>query len=288
LTTPYHYDPADYTAYFDDYRIVSIPVDGPEIVVEQGVDLTSGAAGVDFGTGLVGASSQRTFTIRNFGSENLTGVITTIDGPNAADFTITASPAGTINSLGSTTFTVTFSPAAAGARTASLHITSNDADENPFHIALFGAGAVTPAEIAQQAYLKASNTGSGDFFGTCVAVDGDTVVIGAFGERSNATGVNGNQANNSAQGSGAAYVFTGLGPSTLEPEFRILSIEREINGTTRLIANALAGYNYTLQASENLNDWTDLTTQSATANQIQFTDAPTNSPAMRLYRVKQN
>ncbi|HKQ49087.1 MAG TPA: thrombospondin type 3 repeat-containing protein [Phycisphaerae bacterium] len=61
---------------------------------------------------------------------------------------------------------------------------------------------------SQQAYLKASNTGASDQFGTSVAASGDTVVVGADGERSSATGVNGNQADNSASGSGAAYVFT--------------------------------------------------------------------------------
>ena len=63
------------------------------------------------------------------------------------------------------------------------------------------------APIAQQAYLKASNTEADDHFGQAVAVSGDTVVVGAFGEDSNATGVNGNQTNNSAGTSGAAYVF---------------------------------------------------------------------------------
>ena len=60
---------------------------------------------------------------------------------------------------------------------------------------------------SQQAYLKASNTGAGDAFGTSVAVVDDTLVIGAAGEASNASGVNGNQSDNSAGGSGAAYVF---------------------------------------------------------------------------------
>ena len=60
---------------------------------------------------------------------------------------------------------------------------------------------------SQQAYLKASNTEVADFFGSSVAVSGDTVVVGAWGEDSNVTGVNGNQADNSAQFSGAAYVF---------------------------------------------------------------------------------
>ncbi|HXJ56967.1 MAG TPA: hypothetical protein VNU68_09905 [Verrucomicrobiae bacterium] len=66
------------------------------------------------------------------------------------------------------------------------------------------------ATAAQQAYVKASNTGgplpgifSGDFFGLTVAVSGDTMVIGAPDESSNATGVNGDQNDNSAYASGA-------------------------------------------------------------------------------------
>jgi hypothetical protein len=73
---------------------------------------------------------------------------------------------------------------------------------------------------SQQAYLKASNTGAGDGFGQVPAISGDTVVVGAPSESSNATGVNGNQSNNSAPNSGAAYVFTGLGPVP-PPELRL-------------------------------------------------------------------
>ncbi|HKQ48480.1 MAG TPA: FG-GAP repeat protein [Phycisphaerae bacterium] len=65
----------------------------------------------------------------------------------------------------------------------------------------------------QQAYLKASNAGNGDQFGFSVAASGDTVVVGAIREDSNATGVNGNQANESASTSGAAYVFVRSGTS---------------------------------------------------------------------------
>jgi hypothetical protein len=71
----------------------------------------------------------------------------------------------------------------------------------------------------QQAYLKASNTGAYDVFGSSVAVQGDTVAVGAAsllqfgGEASNAKGVNGNQSNNSAPKSGAAYVFARSGPT---------------------------------------------------------------------------
>ncbi|MBA3352980.1 MAG: FG-GAP repeat protein, partial [Blastocatellia bacterium] len=72
---------------------------------------------------------------------------------------------------------------------------------------------ITVDPIAQQAYLKASNTGADDLFGFSVAVSGDTVVIGAQGEDSNAAGVNGDQSDNSASASGAAYVFVRNGTS---------------------------------------------------------------------------
>ena len=61
--------------------------------------------------------------------------------------------------------------------------------------------------IAQQAYLKASNTDVADYFGWSVAASGDTVVVGAYQEDSAATGVNGDQSSNVALNSGAAYVF---------------------------------------------------------------------------------
>ena len=62
----------------------------------------------------------------------------------------------------------------------------------------------------QQAYVKASNAGSGDYFGSSVALsaDGNTMAVAANWEASNATGVNGNQADNSIPQAGAVYIFT--------------------------------------------------------------------------------
>ncbi len=81
---------------------------------------------------------------------------------------------------------------------------------------LEGAGAVyifvrNGSTWQQQAYLKASNPGENDKFGSSVAISGDTVIVGATGEDSNATGINGNQDDNSASESGAVYVFTRSG-----------------------------------------------------------------------------
>ncbi len=64
---------------------------------------------------------------------------------------------------------------------------------------------------SQQAYLKASNTEGGDFFGWAVALSGDTALVTALNEGSNAMGVNGSQTNNFANFSGAAYVFVRAG-----------------------------------------------------------------------------
>ena len=65
----------------------------------------------------------------------------------------------------------------------------------------------------QQAYVKASNTGQSDHFGSSVALsrDGTTMVVSAHWEASAATGVNGNQADDSIPQAGAAYVFTRTG-----------------------------------------------------------------------------
>jgi hypothetical protein len=63
---------------------------------------------------------------------------------------------------------------------------------------------------SQQAYVKASNTGAGDRFGRVVALsgDGNNLAVGAWSEDSAATGIGGNQADNTATDSGAAYLFT--------------------------------------------------------------------------------
>jgi len=61
---------------------------------------------------------------------------------------------------------------------------------------------------SQQAYVKASNTNANDWFGLSVTLDGDILAIGAYGEASNGTGVNGGgQADNSAFQAGAVYVL---------------------------------------------------------------------------------
>jgi ketosteroid isomerase-like protein len=70
----------------------------------------------------------------------------------------------------------------------------------------------------QDAYLKASNAWSGDYFGSSVAISGSTIVVGAWGEDSSQTTITNTDGcpgtapgcsadNNSATDSGAVFVF---------------------------------------------------------------------------------
>ena len=70
----------------------------------------------------------------------------------------------------------------------------------------------------QEAYIKASNTGEagqgdafgdGDQFGTAIALNasGDFLAVGAIGEDSAASGINGDESDNSAASAGATYLF---------------------------------------------------------------------------------
>jgi hypothetical protein len=101
-----------------------------------------------------------------------------------------------------------------GARYESSNATGINGDQADNSAANSGAVYVftrTGSSWAQQAYIKASNTGANDVFGLSVSLSGDTLAVGAFGEASNAMGINGNEADNSTSNSGAVYVFTRTG-----------------------------------------------------------------------------
>jgi hypothetical protein len=59
--------------------------------------------------------------------------------------------------------------------------------------------------------VKASNTGTGDYFGASLALWGDRLAVGAQVEDSSATGVGGSQSNDNAMNAGAVYLFTRTG-----------------------------------------------------------------------------
>jgi alpha-tubulin suppressor-like RCC1 family protein len=137
----------------------------PEIGVEQPADnaLADDSASIDFGDTVPGESAvERTFTVRNFGSADLTGLSITLDGTDASDFSVTAAGASVLAPGATTTFTVSFAPASVGAKSAALHLASNDADESPFDIVLTGNGAqLTPLETWRQKWFGSAATNNG-------------------------------------------------------------------------------------------------------------------------------
>ncbi len=92
-------------------------------------------------------------------------------------------------------------PWSIGASFESSNATGVNGDQADNSAGLAGAAYVfvrNGTTWTQQAYLKASNTDPSDVFGVSVAISGDTVVVGAENEDSNATGINGDQTNNNA------------------------------------------------------------------------------------------
>ncbi|TGL13516.1 hypothetical protein EHQ50_08525 [Leptospira meyeri] len=92
-------------------------------------------------------------------------------------------------------------------------ITNGEGASSDNTLGLSGAVYVyqrTGSTWSQQAYIKAPNAEASDQFGVAVAIDGDTIVVGANLEDSNQTTItNGPTASgdNSASNSGAVYVF---------------------------------------------------------------------------------
>jgi len=80
----------------------------------------------------------------------------------------------------------------------------------------------------QRATITGSNTQAGDMFGgggsspgrgsRCIALQGDTIVVGAYAEDSSSSGVN-STPNENATDSGAIYVFTGSGANWVQQAY---------------------------------------------------------------------
>ena len=95
---------------------------------------------VNIGTGLPGLASTKTFTIANNGTGQLTGLSISIDGTDAADFSVISSPVVPISSGSSTSFTVRLLSNSTGNKSAALHIQSNTSGAAAsFDIPLSGA-----------------------------------------------------------------------------------------------------------------------------------------------------
>jgi hypothetical protein len=128
-----------------------IDIQGNSITLADGSTAVTLINHTHFGSvNLSGGSITRTFTIRNLGAAAVTlsgaSPYVTVSGAQAANFVVSAAPAASIPSAGSTTFQVTFTPTAAGNHNATVSISSNDSDESPYTFAILGRG-FTPRDL---------------------------------------------------------------------------------------------------------------------------------------------
>lgn len=125
----------------------------PEIAVEQpaGAGLVDGAATVDWGGTLVnGEAVTKFFVIKNSGPQPLEISEVMIDGTGASCFSVSSPLAGArLQPGGLTAVGVSFLPNSGGAKSAGLHIISDDLDEASFDVALTGSGVLAPEIVIE-------------------------------------------------------------------------------------------------------------------------------------------
>lgn len=128
-------------------ELPEIEISGNSIEIIDGSTTTSILDDTNFGIAdLFLETITKTYTIKNLSGGDLTISNPTISGTHASNFTVTTLPAITTIAVGgSTTFSITFNPSAIGLRTASVSITNNDSNENPYNFTIQGTG--TNAEI---------------------------------------------------------------------------------------------------------------------------------------------
>ena len=124
----------------------------------------------------------------------------------------------------------TIAVGADGDSSAATGVNGNEADTSEMYAGAVYVFTRTGTTWSQQAYVKASNPDGGDDVGVSVALGDDTLAVGAVNESSSATGIDGNQADNSAMLSGAAYVFARTG-TTWSQQAYIKASNTQTNGS---------------------------------------------------------
>jgi hypothetical protein len=122
-------------------------------------------------------------------------------------------------------------------------INGNQADVSMSYAGAVYLFARTATTWKQEAYIKASNTRSTAEFGESVALSKDFLAVGASGDSSNATGVDGNQLDASLRSAGAVYVFNRVGPSWVQGAYlKASNVEKgaRFGGSIALFADVLA------------------------------------------------
>lgn len=128
-----------------------IEVLGNNIIIPNGQASVSLTNFTLFGSASVGGTPvAKQFVIENKASAatQLTIHGITITGDNASDFSISIPPSATVAVGSTTTFEVRFTPTAGGARTATINIANDDADENPSTFVVAGVGQAADITVS--------------------------------------------------------------------------------------------------------------------------------------------
>lgn len=117
----------------------SVPPASGDIEVKNGTAVLAMNGSLSFGSVTVnGTAVTRTLTLVNRGTGAL--AINGISISPAGNFSVMTQPAASLAAGAQTSFNVSFLPQSAGALTATLSISSNDPDENPYPVVLTGSG----------------------------------------------------------------------------------------------------------------------------------------------------
>lgn len=118
-----------------------------EINIKQGAT-TIVNGGTHVHSSPVSTNTPVTFTVENLGTANTLNIASaTISGADAADFSVASFPS-TVSAASTGNLVINFTPSVAGTRNASVTIASDDADENPYIINLYGIGGTLASEPA--------------------------------------------------------------------------------------------------------------------------------------------
>jgi len=140
---------------FDNIKITVISAElemdvlGNSQIIADGDTTPSAVDHTDFGSVSVGGSLTRTFTIRNtgVGALNLTGV-PRVQWTGSTDFTVVQQPSSPVAAYGgTTTFQIQFTPSSTGLKTATVWISNNDGNENPYNFVIQGTGLIAEPEM---------------------------------------------------------------------------------------------------------------------------------------------
>ncbi|MBN1779736.1 choice-of-anchor D domain-containing protein [bacterium] len=138
---------------YDDFTVVlvtapEINVVGNSISIADGDNTPSTSDHTDFGTiDLNTGTRDYVFTIQNIGNTSLTlsgSPVVEIGGTNPGDFTVTEQATSPVAAGSSVTFTIRFDPSAEGLRSATVSISNDDSNENPYDFTIQGTGALLP------------------------------------------------------------------------------------------------------------------------------------------------